>query len=40
MFRWFALADLPTTRPVLPPFFNTGLLELPATPQIVLDKRL
>lgn len=40
MFRWFPLAHLPATRPILPPFFNTGLLDLPATPQLILDKRV
>lgn len=39
LFRWFALADLPATRPILPPHFNTGLLDLPATPQMILDRR-
>ena len=39
-FRWFALADLPATRPILPPFFNTGLLDLPAAPQMILDQRM
>ncbi|HEX8996750.1 MAG TPA: NUDIX domain-containing protein [Ktedonobacterales bacterium] len=39
IFRWFALADLPQTRPILPPFLNTALLDLPATPQIITDDR-
>ncbi len=38
-FRWFALADLPTTRPILPPFLNTALLDLPSAPQLVSDNR-
>jgi ADP-ribose pyrophosphatase YjhB (NUDIX family) len=40
LFRWFALADLPATRPILPPFFNSSLLDLPAAPQMVLDQRM
>ena len=39
-FRWFALADLPTMRPIMPPLLNTALLELPATPQIITDQRV
>lgn len=38
-FRWFPLADLPRTRPVLPPLLNTALLDLPMTPQIITDDR-
>jgi hypothetical protein len=38
-FRWFALADLPRTRPILPPALNTALLDLPLTPQIITDNR-
>ncbi|HEU5343197.1 MAG TPA: NUDIX domain-containing protein [Ktedonobacterales bacterium] len=39
-FRWFALADLPTMRPILPPLLNAALLDLPATPQIITDQRV
>jgi 8-oxo-dGTP pyrophosphatase MutT (NUDIX family) len=34
-FRWFALADLPTTRPIHPTFLNAALLDLPATPHLI-----
>ena len=34
-FRWFALADLPARRPILPALLNTALLDLPATPQLL-----
>lgn len=34
-FRWFALADLPTRRPILPAPLNTALLDLPTTPQLI-----
>lgn len=38
-FRWFALDDLPTARPLKPPFLNTALLDLPSTPQLITDAR-
>ena len=38
-FRWFPLAALPETRPLLPPLLNTALLDLPATPQLITDDR-
>ncbi len=38
-FRWFALADLPIARPLKPPFLNTALFDLPATPQLITDAR-
>ncbi len=34
-FRWFALADLPTLRPIRPTFLNTALLDLPTTPRLI-----
>jgi ADP-ribose pyrophosphatase YjhB (NUDIX family) len=34
-FRWFALNDLSTTRPLKPPFLNTALLDLPTTPRLI-----
>ncbi len=38
-FRWFPLAELPRTRPVVPPLLNTALLDLPMTPHLVTDDR-
>ena len=34
-FRWFALADLPTTFPIRPTFLNSALLDLPSTPRLI-----
>jgi hypothetical protein len=34
-FRWFALADLPATRPIRPTFLNTALLDLPEAPRLI-----
>lgn len=34
-FRWFALADLPTLRPIRPTFLNTALLDLPSAPRLI-----
>ena len=34
-FRWFSLAELPTAQPMRPRFFNSALLSLPTTPQMI-----